>query len=356
MSFRNTLENCQKRIPWGAMSLLLKMHNIPVGRGWEKTTEKLLALRKDDPAMRKKLNVLDEIYYDYLQAGDRAIRLFKVPEANIAKLLNILDNYQPEETAFHKTFPYPLADQELSQVDSSTSLVAVIKGDGHVNLVFCTKRFVTERKELTVDELGEQAREFLSSYDEVIAVKHHMKQAFDVVSLRPDGYIELRIDTSGGITSDDITIAIRSLNNAFRMLSSSLIGDELIGFIPLNLFPLVNAMYQSPEGRVCELAFTTDTASIKHEKMRKKEICLRSEAYHRAGKSAVHHITPYRLGVCWTHNIIEDIDSKPELLIPGSFRLLGQEHQFIGEAIISNCCRLEDFQFVVNKMKAYLPT
>lgn len=337
------------------MRQLLKKHGLPVGQGWDKTLKILYTLHEKQGKDVKKINVLEEAYFEYLLCGERAVKLYKIEDEKLKQLIAAIQNYEPEDSIFAESFPYPLSNERLAEADNTTALIYIYEDTSFINIVFCTKRFITERRELSLDELSIEAQNDLCAYDEIIAVKHNMKQCFDVVTVcKDDGFIEIRIDLNGGISSDDISLASANISKVFRNLCSELVGEELIGGIPINFFPLIDRMYEAPEGRVCELGFTTDTASIKHEKMRKKDICLRSEDYHRAGKEAVHHITPYRLGVCWTMEIAEGIESKPELLLPGNFRILGRPEQYLGEAVINNCCGLDDYHFVIRKLKNYI--
>jgi hypothetical protein len=62
----------------------------------------------------------------------------------------------------------------------------------------------------------------------------------------------------------------------------TLLGAEPLG-TPVNLFPLIDTLYRSNEGRVVELGFGTTTASLKHERMRRTQTCLRKETYHKGG-------------------------------------------------------------------------
>jgi len=356
MKIRTLLDHCKTRIPWPTMRSILKRHRLPVGQGWDATINKLILLKKSGDKESKKINILEESYFEHLLTGERAIKLFHITDDELATLIDFFDNYTIEDNVFNDSYPYPLTEDQLKAVDKKTVLVAIEDNMNCKNLVFCTKRYITERKELNIDELSKEVRDGLNGYDELIAIKHNMRQCFDVVTIwKDEKFIEVRVDLAGGMSSDDQHFAFKDAVREFNSLTADLFeADHMLGS-PINLFPLVDSMYESTnEGRVCELAFITDTASIKHEKMRRKEVCLRDEAYHRAGKKAVHHITPFRLGICWTVDFSFDVETKPELLFPGNFRILSMESQFLGEAIISNCCGYKDYEFVVNKIRHYL--
>jgi hypothetical protein len=121
-----------------------------------------------------------------------------------------------------------------------------------------------------------------------------------------------------------------------------------------NLFPLIDHMYESDEGKVGELSFLTDEGSIKNEKMRKGKVDLRRELYHKAGKEAVDHISTYRISILWNLTILDDIETYPELLLPGQSHCLNSKPPKLDEVIVKKCSCLEDYNFILNKIIKYL--
>ena len=84
--------------------------------------------------------------------------------------------------------------------------------------------------------------------------------------------------------------------------------------------------------------------------MRRKHLCLREETYHKAGALAVDgHIFAYRIATTWTH---KSMNSQPELLLPGSSRMLSKPKIYLGEALITKCCGFSDYGFVMNKLNS----
>ena len=124
---------------------------------------------------------------------------------------------------------------------------------------------------------------------------------------------------------------------------------------PINLFPLINEMYKAQnEGTVVELAFGTTTASLKHEKMRRRAACLREEAYHRGGKAALSTpIEPYRLSIMWTLPLGEGF-SRPELSLHSNSIVSGSSNPILIDAVISKCMSIRDFSHVEDRIKHFL--
>jgi hypothetical protein len=189
---------------------------------------------------------------------------------------------------------------------------------------------------------------------EIIGIKRHLRQAYDVIILREQGIIEIRIDNPSEMSSDDRHRAFLQTTDSLNYQSKTFSEFDSILSEPINFFPAIKNLYDSSEGRVCELMFETDGASIKHEKMRRRDIDLRSEAYHKAGKDAVDHITPCRLGIRWNFIDSNSVETEPELLLPGNIRNLGSSNQRLEEAIIERCSSTENYNFVFDKLISYL--
>lgn len=89
--------------------------------------------------------------------------------------------------------------------------------------------------------------------------------------------------------------------------------------------------------------------------MRRGQIDLRDEVYHKAGMDAVQRIDLYRLAVHWHINIQPDLSSYPELLIPGHVTLLNSENEkYIDGFEIRKYLGLEDYESIIKKVIKYL--
>ena len=356
MTSEQLLNHCRTKIPWSAMKNILRIHEIPAGQGWNGTIQKLLLYINKGEKEAKHLNALEGSYYEYVITGDKAVRFYNVCEKNIKTLIKSLSNYKPAESIYHNTFPYPLPETQLDQAGTEVTLVSIEQLNEGLALIYCTNRFVTERQEISLNDFSEETQSDLGGYDEIIAIKSHMKQFIDVIVIsEKHNMIEVRADLSGGISSEDQTNALRGVAHCFNKLAFEFTGVEGLIVTPLNLFPLVDKLYEAEEeGKVCELGFITDEASIKQQKMRRKEVDMRSETYHQAGKAAVPHLTPFRLGISWEVKGAKDIDLRPELLLPGHFRILNNNPPALYDAIISKCSGFDDYDFVTRKVKEYL--
>ncbi|NJN92426.1 MAG: hypothetical protein HC878_20050 [Leptolyngbyaceae cyanobacterium SL_5_14] len=241
------------------------------------------------------------------------------------------------------------------EIDSLPKLVEIRSLDTSLAMIFCTKRFFTERTEIDPEGLNTEARKALDDYDELVGIKRYTRQFFDEVILwKNQDFVEVRIDIANGMPSQERSQAFIQVIKQFNAVARQKLNIETALKENINFFPLIDRLYESDEGKVGELAFTTDEGSIKFEKMRRGEVDLRDETYHRAGRKAVDHITPYRLAILWKFSLSEDLETQPELLLPGQARILSNSTQKLDEVIIRKCSGLEDYNFVLEKIVFYL--
>jgi hypothetical protein len=347
------LDSSRNRIPWSTMRAIFKMCNLPMGRGWEDTIKKLTDENNVRDEFEDSFAQLKEYYCNHLLIGEKAIKLFEVNRRQIDRLIDSLVSHEIEKTVFHETYPFPLGDESLREIDSSTKLVDIRNSDCSLAVVFCTKRFFTERTEIDTTSFSEEAKKDLDGYDELVGIKRYTRQFFDAVVLWKDKeLIEVRVDIANGIIHQEINRAFVQTIHQFNDLSRQSSGIESIlkenGNV--NFFPLISRLYESGEGKVGELAFTTDEGSSKFEKMRRGGVDLRNEIYHKAGSQAVDHITPYRLAILWKFLISEDLETHPELFLPGQARVLSNLNPILNEVFVRKCSGLEDYKFVFEKI------
>ena len=346
------------------MRAILKISGFPISQGWEKSLSKLSELELEDGnslEFIESLVQLEKSYKEYFIIGNKSVRFFSIQKQKIKLLQDKFLNYEIPVNQFHKTYPYPLDQENLIALDSTPKLVDIIKLSGNdLAFIFCTKRYFSERQTLDPLDFQNELRSFLEDYDEVVTIKKYIRQLYDVVILRNNNIAEVRIDIGQGLSIQDRRFSFIQIIKEFNYLAKSVAGIELVLDQEYNFFTLINLLYESEEGKVCEIAFTTDQGSIKHEKMRRKDFDLREEIYHKAGRQAVIEqdlkINIYRIAILWKYKIDEEdnIETQPELLIPGQVQMLHQEYPVLNEVIIRKCSGLKDYDFVFDKIVAYL--
>jgi hypothetical protein len=363
MTIAQLLDASRKRIPFPVMTAMLRICGLPSSQGWQRMIEVLLVSYASNKEYRDNFDALKKLYYEHLLVGEKSVKIFHVEKSRIDEIITLLNQHPIERVGFHDTYPFPLNDEKLAKMDNEPHLIEVRadQEQGNVSLIFCSKRFFSERKEIDIDELTNETRHELQVYDEIFGIKKYTRQFFDVITFWPEKeMVEIRVDMGVG----------RGLNTkergrAFSSNIKTLL--ELLSLIEeqpkdtdlfkngISLFPAISALYHSNEGKVVEIGFTTNAGSTKAERMRKKSsIDLRQEIYHKAGKEAVKHITLYRLGILWTIPRKNDTTVHPGLFLPGHVSDLSNPTQSQLHAIVRQCSSTNDYLLIFEKLLQYL--
>ncbi|MBD2167326.1 hypothetical protein H6G04_23325 [Calothrix membranacea FACHB-236] len=306
-----------------------------------------------------KFKTLQTLYSNYILISEKAIKFFTVSKQDIEILISCFENYKIEPTIYQKYYPFPVDNEDLKGIDVLTNLTHIEITDENISLVFCTRHSFTERTEINLNDFNPEAQNKLIYYDKVYGTKRQIYQSFDVIVIwKNKGLIEARIDISKNHQLKEYHHYFNKIINTFNILVEEKLGIEKLLKECVNLFPLINTLYNSNnEGKIVELSFITDEGSTKRETIRKDKDDLRHETYHSAGKKAVHHITPYQLKILWDFTIFKDkdkyINSQIILNLPGKFYTLSSNNPKLEEIIIEKCGFMEEYDFIFNIINKY---
>jgi len=359
MPLQTLLNNLRNRnIPWPVMSTSFKYHGLTIGRGWDVTVAKLKeTFESSSPEdQQKQLSSLSAIYKEILLSCEKSARFFTVDENIVSQFFNKIDNLVIPDSPFKSDYPNLISEDELNDIDLNIYLTSFSSTSNKATLIFCSKRLTQERIDIKATQFEQSVQDILNDFSEVIGIKNHNRQHFDIVVIdKTSNGIEIRLDYGKSIPSNDREASFRHIQNYLQELISEVIETEFILSPPIDLFPVINSLYHSDDGRICELAFTTETGSIKHEKMRRRDECLRSEAYHKGGSAAVDgNLSVYKIAATWEYTINDKLSTQPELLLPGVVRMLSQTNTSLNDVIISNCASLNDYSFITGKLEGFL--
>ncbi|WP_099185741.1 hypothetical protein [Sphingobium fuliginis] len=124
---------------------------------------------------------------------------------------------------------------------------------------------------------------------------------------------------------------------------------------PVNLFPIIQPLYQSDSGYVKTLFWTTTTSSGKHEWMRGSGVCLRKEIAHKAAMGALSGgFATYGIELDWGLDEVEGYTPRPMLSVVGIYRMLHETKPHLGDATIWGCASLSEFEFVLKELMVHV--
>ncbi|MFH5923824.1 hypothetical protein [Roseomonas xinghualingensis] len=337
-------------MPWIPAQKALQADGLPRGRGWDFTVAKLAA---PDALNAEQATALQQTLVEHQLCGEKLVRLYLMDTEDKAALIDHFLSLDIEPNAFTARFPAGLSEAEIEEhFPTPLQLVAVIEAGEGLAVVFSATRGLTFREEVDPEDLPPAAREALADYDQVLGVRQEKRQTFEVVYLPYEGnLVDVRVDYPDGMLRSAAQVTHAQVRQAFNSLAER----EALS-APLNLFPLISGMYEADdEGTVVELAFGTTTASTKYERMRRNNLCLRQEIYHRAGKEALAApIEPFRVSIQWFVALTEEVSSRPELSLQSSQKERDSERPTLFEVVVRNATGSRDFNFVRGRLEHFL--
>jgi len=354
------IDNLRARVPWHLMKKVLESQNFRKGHGWGDTKLRLLELcesggRDDRQSMIK---ALYSTYLAHLRFGNKTVSVYELDDDQVAVLSSVMQETQVSESGFSEFYPFKAPREELPTLAFGPAVVAIdgTEDDASVTtMVLASKRTVRVRETI---EPGEGASEDLIKLAqdsvELVAFRDEEHQFLDMVALdRDKSLLEVRIDASNKLASDSRAAAAQHVEGFFEKLVTEHIGETFSLPKPINLFPAIDRLYRSTDGRVVQLAFTTDEGSVKNERMRRLRRVpdLRVERFHHGGAAAVNgEISPYKIAATWEVELDSGIVTSPELMISGNVGMLSIASPSLSEASITNALDGHDYSFVVEKL------
>lgn len=350
MNLQEAFELAQGRIPWNQMKSILKDSNILASIGWEKTYEKINDTYKKSE-LAELANTIYIAYKNNTLYGNKVLRLSKLPAKSATMFIEHVKKLKIPKTEFSEKFPKPVDSSSLKLASVRPVLTHINVEPKGVSLIYNSKRVYSERDEFDVDNLSNAAKKTFDQYDTVIALRTIAVQAYEVIHIGNDGYIEYRADYIDKIGLEDHAMFLGNLQIEFLKIANSLgISEDDIKVV--NLYKLLEKFYAEEDGRIVEIGHDTGTGGgIVREKMRRKSMDVRGEKFHKAGMGATENISMFSIAKAWT---IDDSDAEPELFFPGSIRTLSNKSLGTYEAVIKGCITKKHYEFVINKIKSLL--
>lgn len=354
MEIVKILDDLKSRVPWYSIKPIFRSHQIDVAQGWDQSIVKILHDIKEKPARARQIvNLLTAFFEEQLLCGEKLIQFHRLPSPQLAELVNQFKNYQVNQSVFSKHLPFPIPSSELEANIGEFSIVDVIQDQVSIKVLICSVLYYNEMVALETSDLKDQVVSdyCLSEHTEVIIKRRACRQFYDVVTFNAEkGLLEFRLDWGLGMKQTDAKRSISRLTAFFQAFVKQAFGVAIKLDEPINFFPLIEKTYNDARvGKVCELSYTVNSGSIKSDKLRRHDIDIRNEIFHKAGREAVDgHVSPYKIAIAWSFRKGETDSVQPELLLPGRKEALNcPESNPLNFAIIKRCFYEKDFQEIL---------
>jgi hypothetical protein len=341
MTAEELLKHCEKRIPFTIMRSILKAKDMPAHAGWSKTVSAYKERLEDDPSFESKVMSLESVYKQYLLAGDKVVSIYKIKDEITEAMSSFLNDFNIEnvrktDCIYKDSYPFPLND--ITGVNDDVEIVYSKKINGKLTLGFCSTRKIEEHVKVPIEELSTNTQADFSDYIELFGTKRYRRQLFDFVVIdTTNNYVEYRIDASNGLSVKDIEKSLSRVKATFlTMLHGTDVDENKL--LAHNLFPKMDTLYDSNEGRVCELSFTVDSGGTFNERMRGTDVDIRNEVFHSAGMDAVEKINTYKIAIRWPVDATnEENKLELELLLNSSMNEISNARPTLFSASILKC-------------------
>lgn len=342
MDRESLLRAVANRMPWQAAGrILLKAASFDITRGAESTLRAALA----SPADATRDARLAALLQDHSIAGEKLIRIVKLTSTERSKLLAWIRGKRRTQHSLSDAFPGVASDNDVraSALQVPLSLGHVVLEHGEAAM-FTAVRSYLDRVELNVGSLKAGIND---GYEELFATKRVYTQTFEGIWLAPTlDYAFLIADLpvrapSGFAKESQVFLEVQLRQQLGRPVQC------------LNLWDAIEGLYQSQEGRLVDHGFVNNADAVKTHTARRGGRSLRTDPYDLAGAAAVgDDLLTFKVAVAWPRDGATGSTGHPEVLLPGTARLLHKSS--LDHFIVRNCLSSRDLAFVVSRVLANL--
>ncbi|MCU6326091.1 hypothetical protein KSU19_00365 [Enterobacter quasiroggenkampii] len=358
----NTLRDITERLGWTSTKKILGQEFGVTAVGLAPFVERLAGLREDDGREVDVDGVVDTLWRKLLLSGTRLVKLYNLDQDILLQIQSSLSSQEPDQSEFCVSYPIPLskeqlygADTDLHYVETVTSLISTAydienpNGSLEQNVqiettILTSKAYYTDIIELDASHLSEAGLELRSNGGEIKCKTRDVTQCFNTVMVIPaHNILALTVDLS---------VMPRSESERQQYLVEQFIR-AVTGVTlppPIDLFCLVQEMYEQRDGRVSEMSFITSDGNVSSLKLKPGQSCLRSDSYHHGGESASPILTKYKLGKLWDLRQSASLTLPVELVLPGKRAMIDKPNSHLYDAVIDRCSNIEQVYFVIGKM------
>ncbi|WP_241609027.1 hypothetical protein [Rosenbergiella australiborealis] len=340
------LKNITERIGW---KLAKNIVGRPLGVtsiGLSPLIERLQSLEENK--QKKVAEHIGAVWQNLLLSGTRLIKLYKLQSDEIRTIRNTISSLNRDDSSFCRNYPYPLSKEDLISAD--TDLHFLDTSATNVNQIslettlLTSKAYYTETIELDSSHLSDTGLVLRSNGGEIKCKTREVTQCFNTIIVLPElELIALTVDLS-------VMPRAESERQQFLLEKFIRVTTGIVLPLAIDLFGLVQEMYEQGDGRVSQMAFLTSDGNTSSLKLRPGESCLRADSYHHGGEEASPILTKYKLGKIWDL-ADSDYQSLPvELVLPGKRAMIDKPNSHLYDAIIDNCSSIEQIIFIIKKM------
>lgn len=341
MEVSGILEALKERALWTEARKIIVRSGLKASKGWPKTLSRYAGV----DVMQETADALASGLAEHVLAGEKALRLYRLSEEEIADLRGYAAAQVVPDTVYSESFPCKVKDS--SGLDHGDSvLCASYNDDDGTFLVYSGVRRFEVKEKLDLAKLDKAVVEALGTFSTLYGTKVVERQLFDILWIPLGGNIVFSVvDSPKGMPPELLAVAHAKIRKVIM---------DGVGYYPdpIDMFDAIQGVYKSDWGTVVELSFLTDTGSVKHEHM--KIECLRQEPFHVGGKDAVDGVIhPFSITIRWGENEGE-LHWEPELMLHSSALVAQSPAPSLYDAFFRSAIIVRDLKRFRRKMSQIL--
>ncbi|MBL8263712.1 MAG: hypothetical protein JNM58_14940 [Xanthomonadaceae bacterium] len=341
MDVINLLTLLYGRAYWADARKMIAMSGLSPAQGWEKTLERYA----DEDTDQEAVDSLSDFVKAHMISGDKSLQLYKFNLQQRALLLARYSSARVANADLADSFPSIRSLGSYSGLSEQPRLIYKEENeDGHY-FFFGSVRTYEHREKLEISSFPDSVQSRFRGYTDVYGVRNVDHDAIDVIWVPSRGRVVVVASDSpreaGGAFCERGHVALR------HFIRTAL-GEDVS---PLNLFHGIENVYRSDWGKIVELSFTTETGSVKNEKMRLRKVCLRKELFHKGGVAAVSdNISPFHVSVDWLSGFGDDAKWRPEMTLHSGVRVLHSPNPSLYSAILRHSLSARDLKVLKSRL------
>ncbi|TRO08203.1 hypothetical protein EQ836_24700 [Ectopseudomonas mendocina] len=370
--FISVIESAHVKVPLPEFNSKLRDLNLPSSNSWAKVAKALVdyASSAKSKNQQSELEQLIGWVDSYVSYSNKILTIYNLGNCHVPKVSGLADAFETALPALHISSKHPagsfpaFSQGAQSQNTSGRLFFRGRRKTAHGSeFIFSSFQEYQVREDLPLTQGDAKTLPKLSPYYKLIGLRRVVHEHIDLVRFSHSalaagvGSVEVLLDGTkpgGAILNVEEALArTKVYTSLVNNVMGKTLGEDLPG--ARNLFGAMSKIYNSKEGNVCELYFTTKIGgSVKREKMKRNTADLRSETWHAGGRKAIasaaipDSIDIYRLSVSWKLSFSDD---EPVLSILGTYKSLDTGVVYC--ALVSGCTEDISFEHAFAKLVNY---
>lgn len=367
--FTSVIQSAHIKVPLPEFNSKLRELKLPSSNSWAKVAKTLVEFASSDKSKAQK-NELEQLVAwvdSYASYSNKILTIYNLGNCRASEIADLADAFEASLPALnigatHPAGNFPAFAQGAQSQNTSGRII--FRGRRKTaygsEFIFSSFQEYQIRESLPLTQVDTKALPRLSPYHKLIGLKRVIHEHIDLVRFSHSalgtgvGSVEILLDgtKAGGalLNVDEAAARTKLYTSPVNIVMSKRLGVDLPS--ARNLFDSMSKIYNSKEGNICEIYFTTKIGgSVKREKMKRNTADLRSETWHAGGRKAIASATIpdsidiYRLSVSWK---LAFSDDEPVLSILGTYKALvtGKVHC----ALVSGCTEDASFEHAFTKL------